>query len=79
MRTELTTTLAVVTLTSVGISIGEVMLMNDVKSFQEMALFRTTIAAFILVTAISATTATPMEANGFDEEFNTDRTSKQSR
>lgn len=53
--------------------------MNDVKSFQEMALCRTTIAAFILVTAISAITATPMEANGFDEEFNTDRTSKQSR
>ena len=79
MRAELTTTLAVVTLTSVGNSIGEVMLMNDVKSFQEMALCRTTIAAFILVTAISAITATPMEANGFEEEFNTDRTSKQSR
>ena len=29
--------------------------------------------------SISAITATPMEANGFDEEFNTDRTSKQSR
>ncbi len=53
--------------------------MNDVKSFQEMALCRTTIAALTFVTAISATTASPMEANDFDEEFNTDRTSKQSR
>ena len=69
----------VVTLTSAGNSIGEVMLMNDVKSVQEMALCRTIIAAFILVTAISATTATLMEANGFEEEFTTDRTSKQSR
>ena len=76
---ELTTNLIVVTLTSAGNSIGEVMLMNDVKSFQEMALCRTTIAALTFVTAISATTASPMEANDFDEEFNTDRTSKQSR
>lgn len=53
--------------------------MNDVKSVQEMALCRTIIAAFILVTAISATTATLMEANGSEEEFTTDRTSKQSR
>lgn len=53
--------------------------MNDVKYVQEMALCRTIIAALTFVTAISATTATPMEANGFEEEFNTDRTSKQSR
>lgn len=69
--------MAVVTLTFVGNSIGEVMLMNDVKSFQEMALCRAIIiAALTFVTAISATTVDPMEANGFDEEFNMDRTSK---